>query len=81
MWRRLRCGKTISGNPDEKIRIGREAGPDCALGSEGDAREIGVEVEQVEDELEMEMRRPTAIFMDGAEGGEFFSASDGLAHF
>lgn len=72
-------GKAIGGNANHKIWVGGEAGPDFALRGKGDAGEIGVEVEQVEDELEVEVRRPAAIFLHGAEGGEFFSAGDGLA--
>ena len=49
------------------------------MGGKAYAGEIGAEVEKIENDLEVEMRRPAAIFVWMANGGEGLSGGDELA--
>jgi len=49
------------------------------LGRIGYAREIGGEIEKVEDDLEMEMRGPSAVFKASANAGKGLATGDAIA--
>jgi hypothetical protein len=71
--------KIGSGNAEDEIGIGRKTQPDGTLGGKGNTGKIGGAIEKVENDLEMEMRRPAAIFSGVANVREDFAAGDALA--
>ncbi len=78
--RRLERRETIFGNAQNEIGIGREAGEEIALGGKGNARKIGGEVEKIENDLEVKMGRPAAVFGSSADAGEKLAAGDAVAN-
>ena len=46
----------------------------------GDTRKIGGEIEKVQNDLKMEVRRPPTIFRGVANAGENLAARDGIAY-
>src|SRR5437016_9914262 len=73
--------ETIRRNAKQKIWVRREACPNGALRSVGNARKIGAEFEQIEDDLEMNVWHPSAVFICRAHSRKFFSAPNVLAGF
>ena len=76
--RRLARGKTIFGDTQDEIGIGGEAGEDIALGGKGDTGKIGGEIEQIENDLEMKMGSPAAVFGYCADASEGLAAGDAI---
>ena len=73
--------KPFLGDAHEQIRIRRNACPHRALGSESDAGKIRAQIQQIQNDLKMKMRRPAAIFVGAADAREFLPPRDGLADF
>jgi hypothetical protein len=58
----------------------REAAPNVAPARVTDARKIAIGIEQISDDLEVQMRRPSAVFAGRAEAGDLFALRYCLAY-
>ena len=72
-------GKRLRRNAEDQIRVGRETAPDFALAGRRHAGKVAVEIEQVGDELEVQMRRPPAVDLRRANCPQPFASGNGLA--
>src|SRR5262245_24657802 len=77
---RLSRRKTIFGYAENQVRIGREAAPNLALARPADAGEIAIGIEQIGDDLEVQVRRPSAVFDGRTEAGDLFAFRYGAAY-
>ncbi len=59
--RHRRCREALGGHARDEIRIGAERAPHRALRGQRDAGEVGAEAQDIGDELEVQMRRPSAV--------------------
>src|SRR5437879_8894940 len=73
--------ETIRRNAKQKIWVRREACPNGALRSVGNARKIGAEFEQIEDDLEMNVWHPPAVCIRSAYLRNPLSAANTLPRF
>jgi hypothetical protein len=75
-WRKL-SGR----NTQDQIRVGRESEPDRTLGGKRDTGKICRVIEKIENDLEVEMSRPAAVFVGVADVCKDFASGDALASF
>jgi hypothetical protein len=74
-----RRGKAVGRNAENQVRVRRKAFPDRALAGIRHAGEIAIQLEQIGDNLEMQMRRPVAIVRRRANAANLLAARYGLA--
>src|SRR5262245_4568032 len=77
---RLPRWKTVFGYAENQVRVGREATPNVALAREADAGKIAIGIERISNDLEVQVRRPSAVFTGRAEAGDLFAFRYGAAH-
>src|SRR5262245_8002791 len=58
---RLGRREALGRNTQDRVWVGRQALPDLALAGQPHTREVAPQVEQVEDDLEVQVRRPVAV--------------------
>src|SRR5260221_5185576 len=74
-------GKALGRNPNQQIRIGGKTGPNGALAGVSNTWKIRAAFEQVQDDLKMDMRRPSAIFERCAHASKLLALRDALPYF
>ena len=72
--------KAIPGNAQQEIRIRRKACPHRSLGSVSDSGKVRAKIQQIENDLEMNMRRPAAILLTGPDAANLLAARNSLAN-
>ena len=50
----------------DRVWIGRELQPDVAISSAADARKVAADVQQVDDQLKVQVRRPPTVDVRGS---------------
>ena len=75
----LRRGEALRGDAQEEVRVRGEARPDRPLAREGHAGEVRVLLQEIEDHLEVEVRRPVAVHGRGADPRDRLSRLHALA--
>ncbi len=78
---RFFCWKALRRNPQQEIRIWGKARPHRTLRRVGHAGKIRAKIQQIENDLEMKMRRPTAVFRGCSHAGKFLTVPDVLTGF
>src|SRR5262245_20706940 len=68
-------------NSQQQVRIRAQTCPDRAFGSPRNSGKLRPAVEQIQNDLEMEMRRPAAILAQGADTGEYLATCNCLPRF
>src|SRR5207247_8532427 len=71
--------ETIGPDPQQQMWIGIETPPDRALAGVSNAGEIRAAIQQVHNDLEMDVRRPVAIFLRRADAANALAARELLA--
>src|SRR5690606_24632970 len=64
---------------EQEVRVGAEAEPDGPFAHRAHAGEVAAPVEQVEDDLEVEVRRPAAVLARIPERADLLVPLDRLA--
>src|SRR5262245_36140697 len=70
---RLSRRKMVFGYAENQVRIRRETAPNLALARAADAGKIAIGIERIGDDLEVQMRRPSAVFAGRAEACDLFA--------
>ena len=70
-------GKAVGGDAQDQVGVRGEAGPERAPGGGGDAGEVPVETEKVQDDLDVDVRPPIAVRGRGADGREGLAGPEG----
>src|SRR5262245_16951258 len=77
---RLSRRKTIFGYAENQVRVGREAKPNVALARAADAGKIAIRIERISNDLEVQVRRPSAVFAGRADAADHFAFRYWAAH-
>src|SRR5262249_53412038 len=73
-------GEELGRNSQQQVGIGTEGLPDLPLRGSSHTRKILVLFQQIGDDLEMQMWRPSAILVRSADPGEKLALCDALAY-